>query len=61
VSRRRARGRSGSSATHHVRKSDGAIAMRHRFFWSVSAAGLLVRIGVLVCALILVRLYDWPM
>jgi hypothetical protein len=35
--------------------------MRHRFFWSISPAGLLVRIAVLVCALILVRLYDWPM
>jgi hypothetical protein len=35
--------------------------MRQRFFWSVSAAGLLVRIGVLVCALILVRLYELPM
>jgi len=35
--------------------------MRQRFFWYVSAAGLLVRIGVLVCAVILVRLYELSM
>jgi hypothetical protein len=35
--------------------------MRQRFFWSVSIAGVLVRIGVLACALILVRLYELPM
>jgi hypothetical protein len=34
--------------------------MRQRFFWSVSAAGLLVRIGVLACVLLLARLYDLP-
>jgi hypothetical protein len=34
--------------------------MRQRFFWSVSAAGLLVRVGVLVGVLILARLYDLP-
>jgi hypothetical protein len=34
--------------------------MRHCFFWSVSATGLLVRVGVLVGTLILAHLYDSP-
>jgi hypothetical protein len=34
--------------------------MRQRFFWSVSTAGLLLRVGVLVGVLLLARLNDLP-
>jgi hypothetical protein len=35
--------------------------MRGRFFWSISAAGLMLRCGVLVGVMILEWLYQLPM
>ena len=35
--------------------------MRPCFFWSLSALGLLVRVGVFVGVLLLARLYELPM
>lgn len=32
-----------------------------RFFWSISAAGLVVRVGVLVGVLLLERFYELPL